>query len=98
MTLLQMTNFRRPGDIQNMTVEDYDKMMSAAKVNPDRYKNLDKETRDVVDDNVIVNIRGKLDREFHVMISQDQRSSFDLLKKYRDRMDIHATNRHFFAL
>lgn len=81
-----------------MTVEDYDKMMSAAKVNPDRYKNLDKETRDVVDDNVIVNIRGKLDREVHVMISQDQRSSFDLLKKYRDRMDIHATNRHFFAL
>lgn len=98
MTLLQVTNFRRPGDIQNITVKDYENQMSAATADPARYEKPSKEVKDVVDDHVIVNIRGKLDREVRVIISLDQKMSLDLLYQHRDKMNIAKENRHSFAL
>lgn len=98
LILVQMFNRRRAGEIERLSIENYENQETIDKIfNPDIFDNISKESQEAKQF-VRLTIRGKLERTVSVLLHTFLISYIDVLLKYRSDAGVNSKNKYVFAV
>jgi len=99
LILVQMFNRRRAGEIERLSIENYENQETIDKVfNPDIFDNISEESQKQAKQFVRLTIRGKLGRTVPVLLHTFLISYIDILLKYRSEAGVTPKNKYIFAV
>lgn len=96
--LLQIYNRKRPGDIEKVYLEDFEKLQDLSSVAEEKYNLLNGNLKQVSDEFSIMKIRGKKQNDLSILVSMKLKECIRLLIQFRPEMNISKFNKHLFAL
>lgn len=98
LILIQIFNRRRAGEIERLTIADYENQETLDKnVNPDLYEKLSKESQQYAKKFTRITIRGKLGRTVPVLLDSIIIKSIDTILKYRKQAGVKSNNEYIFS-
>lgn len=99
LILVQMFNRRRAGEIERLSIENYENQETIDKVfNPDIFDNISKESQKQAKQFVLLTIKGKLGRTVPVLLHTFLISYIDVLLKYCSEAGVNPKNKYVFAV
>ncbi|EFN62016.1 hypothetical protein EAG_13014, partial [Camponotus floridanus] len=98
LILVQMFNRRRAGEIERLSIENYENQETIDNFNPDIFDNISKEFQEQAKQFVRLTIRGKLGRTVPVLLHTFLISYIDVLLKYRFEAGVNSKNKYIFAV
>ncbi|KYN50101.1 hypothetical protein ALC62_00129, partial [Cyphomyrmex costatus] len=99
LILVQMFNRRRAGEIERLSIENYQNQETIDNVlNPDIFENISEESQQQAKQFVRIIMRGKLGRTVPVLLHTFLISYIDVLLKYRSDAEVNKNNKYVFAV
>ncbi|KAK0073056.1 hypothetical protein PV326_013836 [Microctonus aethiopoides] len=98
LLLVLIFNRKRPGELERVTIDDYQSATNFSESNREEYEKLSEENKKLVDEYIRFELGGKKDRNVPVIISREMRTGIDILLKYRSYTGICPDNPMIFAL
>lgn len=96
LTSLQISNRRRPGDVERITVDNY-RCIERLHEKPEAQE-LSENIKDFAKEYGIMTVRGKLGNAVKVLVSVELQLCIDMILKHRAKLDISPKNQYIFAL
>ncbi|KAK0076290.1 hypothetical protein PV326_010903 [Microctonus aethiopoides] len=98
LLLVLIFNHKRPGELERVTIDDYERATKFSESNKEEYEKLSEENKKFVNEHMRFELGGKKDRNVPVIISQEMKTGIDTLLKYRNHAGICPDNPMIFAL
>ncbi|CAD6222091.1 GSCOCG00011714001-RA-CDS [Cotesia congregata] len=96
---LLVFNRRRVGDVQNMVISDMDRLQSIdEQADKEEYNALDDDGKKIAANYYRIEIRGKLNKDVAVIVSNDIVDEIKLLIRYRESANVPTDNDFVFGL
>lgn len=98
LIFILLFNRKRPGELERICLDDYQKAKTFEETNKDEYNRLSSEDKKLVDEYLRIEFGGKKGREVPLLLSTSMRSFIDTIISHRSAAQVHPDNPFIFGL